>query len=60
VLACLEKLNVQPPDVEDKGIYEVLNEYIRAPAKEIAQSIRRQALNLKDKWEHLKAQRLHG
>ena len=53
-------MNVQPPDVEDKGIYEVLNEYIRAPAKEIAQSIRRQALNLKDKWEHLKAQRLHG
>lgn len=36
-------------------IYEVLNEYIRA--KEISQPIRRLALNLKDKWEHLKSQR---
>jgi len=30
VLDCLDKLNVQPPDIEDKVIYELLTEYIRA------------------------------
>ena len=53
VLECLDKLNVQPPDIEDKVIYEVLTEYIRA--KEISQPIRRLALSLKEKWEHLKS-----
>jgi hypothetical protein len=55
VLECLDKLNVQPPDIEDKVIYELLTEYIRA--KEISQPIRRLAMSLKDKWEHLKSQR---
>ncbi len=53
VLDCLDKLNVQPPDIEDKVIYELLTEYIRA--KEISQPIRRRAMSLKDKWEHLKS-----
>ncbi len=55
VLECLDKLNVQPPDIEDKVIYKVLSEYVQA--REISQPIRRLALALKDKWEHLKAQR---
>lgn len=58
VLECLDKLNVQPPDVEDKVIYEVLNEYVRA--REVSQPIRRMAMNLRDKWEHLKSQRANA
>ncbi len=38
-----------------KRIYDVLQEYIKS--REISQPIRRQAINLKDKWEHLKSQR---
>jgi len=53
VLDCLDKLNVQSPDIEDKDIYELLTEYIRA--KDISQPIRRRAMSLKDKWEHLRS-----
>ena len=30
MLECLDKLNVQAPDVEDKVIYDILREYITA------------------------------